>query len=59
MVSVLNKLIGDTPEKAIKKFWPIARKINGLEESVQKLSDSQLRGKRREGAWANGITTSN
>ena len=45
MVSVLHKLNGDTPEKAIKKFWPIASKINQLEDSIQKLSDSQLRDK--------------
>ena len=48
MVSVLHKLIGDTPEKAIKKFWPIAAKINQLEDSIQKLSDSQLRDKTEE-----------
>lgn len=48
MVSVLHKLIGDTPEKAIKKFWPIASKINQLEDSIQKLSDSQLRDKTEE-----------
>ena len=48
MVSVLHKLIGDTPEKAVKKFWPIASKINQLEDSIQKLSDSQLRDKTKE-----------
>ncbi|MCH8802215.1 MAG: preprotein translocase subunit SecA [Chloroflexi bacterium] len=48
MVSVLSKLIGDSSEKAIKKFRPIAGKINGLEESVQKLSDGELRDKTEE-----------
>jgi len=47
MVSVLSKFIGDGNDKAVKKFRPIAGKVNGLEESVQKLSDSQLRQDRR------------
>jgi preprotein translocase subunit SecA len=48
MVSVLSKFIGDGNDKAVKKFRPIAGKVNGLEESVQKLSDSQLRDKTEE-----------
>ena len=48
MVSVLSKLIGDSNEKAVKKFRPIVGKVNGLEESIQKLSDSQLKDKTEE-----------
>ena len=48
MVSVLSKLIGDSSEKAVKKFRPIAAKVNELEKSIQKLSDSQLRDKTEE-----------
>ncbi|PKB78149.1 MAG: preprotein translocase subunit SecA, partial [SAR202 cluster bacterium MP-SInd-SRR3963457-G2] len=48
MVSVLSKLIGDSSEKAVKKFRPIAAKVNELEKSIQELSDSQLRDKTEE-----------
>ena len=35
-------------EKEVKRVMPIVAKINGLEEEISKLSDSELRGKTDE-----------
>ena len=35
-------------EKEVKRIMPLVQKINGLEESIQKLSDSELKGKTTE-----------
>ena len=35
-------------QKEVKRIMPLVQKINGLEESIQKLSDSELRGKTAE-----------
>ncbi|NQW22842.1 MAG: preprotein translocase subunit SecA [SAR202 cluster bacterium] len=48
MVSVLQKVLGDPNEKALKKFYPIVDEINGLEPEFQKLTDEQLRAKTEE-----------
>ena len=35
-------------EKEVKRIMPLVQKINGLEESIQKLSDAELRAKTDE-----------
>ena len=45
MVSVLQKLLGDPNEKAIRKFLPIRDRINALEPEVKRLTDAQLQDK--------------
>ena len=35
-------------QKEVKRIMPLVQKINGLEESIQKLSDSELKGKTAE-----------
>ena len=42
MVTLLNKLAGDTHGKALKKIYPVRDRVNALEGDYQKLSDSQL-----------------
>ena len=39
MLGLLNKLIGDSNEQAIKKIRPVVEKINDLESSFTSLSD--------------------
>ena len=45
MVSLLQRLAGDTSEKNLKKTYPIRDKVNPLEGDFQKLTDDQLRDK--------------
>jgi preprotein translocase subunit SecA len=45
---VLTKIFGTANERVVKRLVPIVAQINALEESVQKLSDEQLRGKTAE-----------
>ena len=42
MVSVLQKVLGDPNEKALKKLTPIARGITELEPDFQKMTDEEL-----------------
>jgi preprotein translocase subunit SecA len=42
---VLTKIFGTANERVVKRLMPIVAQINALEESVQKLSDDQLRDK--------------
>ena len=42
MVSVLQKVLGDPNEKALKKLTPIARDITELEPDFQKMTDEEL-----------------
>jgi preprotein translocase subunit SecA len=42
---VLTKVFGTSNERAVKRLMPIVAQVNALEESVQKLSDEQLRDK--------------
>jgi preprotein translocase subunit SecA len=42
---VLTKIFGTANERVVKRLVPIVAQINALEESVQKLSDEQLRAK--------------
>ena len=48
MVSVLQKVLGDPNEKAIKKLAPIVKEMNALEPEYQKLTDEELRAKTEE-----------
>lgn len=41
----LNKIFGSYSEKEVKRVMPIVEKINGLEESISKLSDDELKNK--------------
>ncbi len=43
-----KKIFGDQNGREIKKFQPIAQKINSLEENISKLSDGDLRKKTDE-----------
>jgi preprotein translocase subunit SecA len=45
VVSVLQKLLGDPNEKAIRKFLPIRDGVNALESETQRLTDAQLQDK--------------
>lgn len=40
-----NKIFGSYSEKEVKRVMPIVEKINGLEESISKLSDEKLKNK--------------
>ncbi len=40
---VLTKIFGTANERVVKRLVPIVAQINALSESVQKLSDEQLR----------------
>ena len=40
-----NKIFGSYSEKEVKRVMPIVEKINGLEESISKLSDDELKNK--------------
>ena len=48
MVTVLQKILGDPNEKALKKLASIKETVNRLESQFQGLSDDQLRGKTDE-----------
>ena len=44
MVSVLQKVLGDPNDKALKKLAPFVKEINELEPEFQKLTDDELMG---------------
>ena len=48
MVSLLRKIVGDSPEKAAAKSRPIVEKINALEDGMRRLDDDQLSAKTGE-----------
>ncbi|MDA1127704.1 MAG: preprotein translocase subunit SecA [Chloroflexi bacterium] len=48
MVSVLQKVLGDPNEKALKKLTPIVSETTELEPEFQKLTDEELRAKTEE-----------
>ena len=48
MVSLLRKIVGDSPEKFAEKIRPIADRINALEPQIQQFSDDQLNAKTGE-----------
>ncbi|MFQ5344855.1 MAG: preprotein translocase subunit SecA [Mariprofundus sp.] len=48
MLKVLTKLFGSRNDRLLKELWPIAKKINALEEETKALSDEQLAAKTEE-----------
>ena len=44
-MSILNKIFKSYSEKEVKRIMPLVNKINGLEEEISKLTDSELRAK--------------
>ncbi len=47
-MSIFNKIFKSYSEKEVKRVMPIVEKINGLEEEISKLTDSELRAKTDE-----------
>ena len=47
-MSFLNKIFKSYSEKEVKRVMPLVDQINGLEESMTKLSDEELRAKTKE-----------
>lgn len=47
---LINKILGDPNEKAIKKIWPLVHEINGvfIKYEEQKLSDEDIKSKTEE-----------
>ncbi|HNV85578.1 MAG TPA: preprotein translocase subunit SecA [Candidatus Omnitrophota bacterium] len=45
---IVKKILGTQNERRLKKLWPVVHAINGLESSVQALSDAALRAKTDE-----------
>ncbi|MFA7059198.1 MAG: preprotein translocase subunit SecA [Pedobacter sp.] len=43
--SLIKNIIGSKNERELKKLWPLVHKINGMETSIAKLSDEQLKDK--------------
>ena len=48
MLKKVLGVLGDSNEKAVKKYWPVAGKIDALEPEYQRLSDTELRAKTDE-----------
>ena len=48
MVSVLQKILGDPNEKALKPLGSIKDRVNALESNMQRLTDDQLKAKTEE-----------
>ncbi|HEY8996928.1 MAG TPA: preprotein translocase subunit SecA [Edaphobacter sp.] len=46
--SVIAKVFGTSNERAVKRLLPIVSQINGLESTIQSLTDEQLRNKTAE-----------
>ena len=44
-MSILSKIFKSYSEKEVKRIMPLVNKINGLEEEISKLTDSELRAK--------------
>ncbi len=45
---VLKKIFGTKSQRDAKRMWPLVHKINAVEESLQQLSDEQLKAKTDE-----------
>ena len=45
MLDFLKKIIGDSNERKLKKLWPVVDEINAHFETLQALSEEELRGK--------------
>lgn len=48
MFGILKKIVGSANDREIRKLNKIVEQVNSLEESMQKLSDRELRGKTAE-----------
>jgi preprotein translocase subunit SecA len=48
MLGLVKKIFGDSNEREIKRMWKTVDRINGLEPSMQALSDEELRAKTGE-----------
>ncbi|AEP37016.1 preprotein translocase subunit SecA [Taylorella asinigenitalis] len=48
MISILKKLVGSRNDRLLKQYKKIVSKINGLEPSMQALSDEELKAKTSE-----------
>jgi preprotein translocase subunit SecA len=46
--SVISKVFGTSNDRAVKRLLPIVQQVNALEDSVQSLTDEQLRDKTAE-----------
>ncbi len=47
-MKIFNKIFGTYSEREIKRIMPIVKKVNSLEETIEKLSDEELRQKTEE-----------
>ncbi len=47
-MKILNKIFGTYSEREIKRIMPVVKKVNSLEEGIEKLSDEELKGKTEE-----------
>ncbi len=47
-MGLFKKIFGDYSSKEVKRVMPLVEKINGLEESISKLSDNELKAKTAE-----------
>ena len=48
MLGFIKKIIGSRNDREVKKLWPLVRKINEIEASLQSLPDQALRDKTAE-----------
>lgn len=47
-MKIFNKIFGTYSEREIKRIMPVVKKVNSLEEGIEKLSDEELKGKTEE-----------
>jgi preprotein translocase subunit SecA len=48
MFGVLKKIVGTAQGRLLKKYWKMVRRVNAIEETLQSLSDEELRAKTAE-----------
>ena len=55
-MSLFDKIFGTYSDRELKRIYPIADQVMALEPEIEKLSDSELRGKTEEfkNRYANG-----
>ncbi|NGX45213.1 MAG: Protein translocase subunit SecA [Chlamydiae bacterium] len=58
MFGVLKKIVGTAQGRLLKKYWKIVSHVNAIEETLQSLSDDELRNKTRamQERYQNGET---
>jgi preprotein translocase subunit SecA len=47
-MKIFNKIFGTYSEREIKRIMPVVKKVNSLEDGIEKLSDEELKGKTEE-----------